>query len=56
VADPSWASANTWYPFGVDMGGGQWSIGLPGTMLLKPGLEITVMGQPSQAQIQAALP
>ncbi|WP_146659320.1 TlpA family protein disulfide reductase [Enhygromyxa salina] len=47
---------DVWYPFGVSQGGNSWSISLPGTMLLEPGMKITKMGVPSNAEIQAALP
>ena len=45
-----------WYPFGVDQGGGNWSISLPGTMLVGTGAAVASMGQPSNAQIEAQLP
>ncbi|WP_146155208.1 TlpA family protein disulfide reductase [Enhygromyxa salina] len=47
---------DVWYPFGVDQGGGSFSISLPGTMLLEPGARITKLGVPSPTEIQAALP
>jgi hypothetical protein len=56
VADPGWNTGPTWYPFGVDAGGGQWSIGLPGLGLLAPGMEVVTIGNPTAAQIEGALP
>ena len=47
---------DVWYPFGVNQGGGSFSIALPGTMLLRPGMEIALIGNPSNADIQNALP
>jgi hypothetical protein len=47
---------DVWYPFGVDQGGGSFSISLPGTMLLEPGMRITKLGYPSNAEVVAALP
>jgi hypothetical protein len=47
---------DVWYPFGVNQGGGSWSIALPGTMLLGTGASIVKIGVPSNAEIQAALP
>jgi hypothetical protein len=45
-----------WYPYGVDTGGGNFSIGLPGIMLVGTGNAIAKIGEPSAAEIQAALP
>lgn len=47
---------DVWYPFGVNQGGGSWSIALPGTMLLQPGMTVAKVGVPSAAEIQAVLP
>ena len=47
---------NVWYPFGVDQGGGSFSIALPGTMLLEPGMRIYKIGAISGGDVQAALP
>ncbi|PRQ04608.1 hypothetical protein ENSA5_06130 [Enhygromyxa salina] len=48
--------SNVWYPFGVDQGGGSYSISLPGTMLVAPGVEVVKVGVPSLAELEAALP
>lgn len=47
---------DVWYPFGVDQGGGSFSIALPGTMLLGRNVKIAKIGVPTQAEIQAVLP
>ena len=47
---------DVWYPFGVDQGGGSFSISLPGTMLVGTGATVSKIGVPSNAEIQAALP
>lgn len=47
---------DVWYPFGVDQGGGSYSIALPGTMLVGPNAKIAKIGVPSNAEIQAVLP
>ena len=44
------------YPFGVNQGGGSWSIALPGTMLVGTGMSIAKVGEPTNAEIMAALP
>jgi len=55
VADGNFNSGQHWYPFGIDAGGGNWNINLPGIILLDEGMEIATMSQPSQSQIEAAL-
>ena len=45
-----------WYPYGVDTGGGNFSISLPGIMLVGPMNTIAKIGSPSIAEIEAALP
>ena len=45
-----------WYPYGVDQGGGNFSINLPGIMLVGTMNTIAKIGEPSTAEIQAALP
>jgi len=55
VADPNFSSDQNWYPFGVDAGGGNWNINLPGILLLDQGMAIATMGEPSPSQIEAAL-
>ncbi|MFV8749789.1 TlpA family protein disulfide reductase [Nannocystaceae bacterium ST9] len=47
---------DVWYPFGVDQGGGSFSISLPGTMLLAPGGVIAKIGVPTIEEIEAVLP
>ena len=56
VADPDFNDGPTWYPFGVQQPTGGWSIGLPGTLLLAPGMVVEKMGHPTEAEIEAALP
>jgi hypothetical protein len=55
VAHGNFNTSQDWYPFGIDAGGGNWNINLPGIILLDEGMEIATMSQPSQAQIEAAL-
>jgi len=47
---------DVWFPFGVDLGGGNYSIALPGTMLLGPGGAIAKIGIPTIEEIELALP
>ena len=47
---------DVWYPFGINQGGGSYSIALPGTMLLEPGMRIYKVENISGADIQAVLP
>ena len=52
-------AANTddfWYPYGIDQGGGNFQILLPGIMLAGPLNTIAKIGQPTTAEIEAALP
>jgi hypothetical protein len=55
VAHSTFNSSQDWYPFGVDAGGGNWNINLPGILLLDQGMAIATMGEPSPSQIEAAL-
>lgn len=45
-----------WYPFGVDMGGGSFSIALPGIMLVGPKMKIAKMGEPTTQEIELVSP
>lgn len=45
-----------WYPYGVDLGGGNFNIDLPGIMLVGTMNSIAKIGLPSTAEIEAALP
>lgn len=47
---------DVWYPFGVDQGGGSFSIALPGTIFVGPGAKIALMGVPTPQQIELVLP
>jgi hypothetical protein len=49
-------SDDFWYPYGVDQGGGSFSIELPGIMLVGAMNEVVKIGFPSTAEIEAALP
>lgn len=44
-----------WYPFGIDQGGGQFSIALPGTIFVGPNMKIAKMGAPSNQEIEIVL-
>ena len=46
---------DVWYPFGVDQGGGSFSIALPGTMFVGPGAKIAKVGVPTQQEIDIVL-
>lgn len=46
---------DVWYPFGVDTGGG-FSIALPGTMFLGPGMKIAKLGVPTNFEIELVTP
>lgn len=47
---------NVWYPFGVDGGGGSFSIALPGTMFVGPKMKIAKMGVPTPQEIELVIP
>lgn len=47
---------DVWYPFGVDQGNGSFSIALPGTIFLGPGVKIAKMGVPTPQEIELVLP
>ena len=47
---------DVWYPFGVDQGGGSFSIALPGTIFIGPGMKIAKMGVPTTQEIQLVIP
>lgn len=47
---------DVWYPFGVDSGGGSFSISLPGTMLVGPGSKIAKVGIPTIQEIEIVIP
>jgi hypothetical protein len=55
VAHGSFNSSQDWYPFGVDVGGGNYNIGLPSPILVDHGMVIATKGEPSPSQIEAAL-
>ena len=44
-----------WYPFGIDQGGGSFSIALPGTIFVGPGMKVAKMGSPSNQEIEIVL-
>lgn len=45
-----------WYPFGVDQGGGSFSIALPGIIFIGPKMKIAKMGEPTNQEIELVLP
>jgi hypothetical protein len=47
---------DVWYPFGVDMGGGSFSIALPGIMFIGPKMKIAKMGEPTIQEIELVIP
>jgi hypothetical protein len=47
---------DVWYPFGVDGGGGSFSISLPGTIFIGPGMKIAKMGEPTIQEIELVVP
>jgi thiol-disulfide isomerase/thioredoxin len=47
---------DVWYPFGIDSGGGSFSIALPGTMLVGPGAKIAKIGIPTIEDIELVIP
>jgi hypothetical protein len=47
---------DVWYPFGVDQGGGSFSIALPGTMFVGPKMKIAKMGVPTPQEIELVIP
>jgi hypothetical protein len=47
---------DVWYPFGIDVGGGQFQINLPGIILIGPGMEIAKMSEPTNAEIELVSP
>jgi hypothetical protein len=49
-------SQEVWYPFGVDMGGGSFSIALPGIMLIGPNMKIAKMTEPTIQEIELVSP
>ena len=44
-----------WYPFGIDQGGGSFSIALPGTIFIGPNMKVAKMGSPSNQEIEIVL-
>jgi hypothetical protein len=47
---------DVWYPFGVDMGGGSFSIALPGIIFVGPGMKIAKMSEPTVQEIELVVP
>ncbi|WP_146156407.1 TlpA family protein disulfide reductase [Enhygromyxa salina] len=47
---------DVWYPFGVDTGGGSFSISLPGVILVGPNMKIAKMGEPTIQEIELVIP
>lgn len=47
---------DVWYPFGIDQGGGSFSIALPGTMLVGTKAKIALIGVPTTQQIELVIP
>lgn len=47
---------DVWYPFGVDMGGGSFSIALPGIIFIGLNMKIAKMGEPTIQEIELVLP
>lgn len=45
-----------WYPFGVDAGGGQFSIALPGIIFIGPKMKIAKMTEPTIQEIELVIP
>ena len=43
-------------PFGVDMGGGSFSIALPGIVFIGPNMKIAKMGEPMVQEIELVIP
>ena len=47
---------DVWYPFGVDQGGGSFSISLPGTIFIGTNMKIAKMGEPTLQEIELVVP
>jgi hypothetical protein len=47
---------DVWYPFGVDMGGGSFSIALPGIIFIGPNMKIAKMSEPTIQEIELVVP
>lgn len=47
---------DVWYPFGIDQGGGSFSIALPGTMFVGPQAKIAKLGVPTTQEIELVIP
>ena len=47
---------DVWYPFGVDMGGGSFSIALPGIVFVGPNMKIAKMSEPTPQEIELVIP
>ncbi|WP_181234127.1 TlpA family protein disulfide reductase [Enhygromyxa salina] len=50
------SAQDVWYPFGADVGGGSFSISLPGTMLVGTGGKIARLGIPTIQEIELVIP
>jgi hypothetical protein len=47
---------DVWYPFGIDMGGGSFSIALPGIIFIGPNMKIAKMSEPTIQEIERVIP
>lgn len=47
---------DVWYPFGIDTGGGGFSIALPGIIFIGPKMKIAKMSEPTPYEIELVVP